>query len=312
MFPILPANSAAALSGNDEGIFAFGQSGPPTAFHDETNKVSNVGVVATGVTGVGTARGTVMATEYGGDKGIIAYGYLTQPGPTGFTAISNLVSNSGVMAADVAGVGTVRSAGAGCNYGGDKGIFSFGYNNVSSNPAPWSSLVSNVGVIASDVTFPGGVTARIQVAGCEYGTQTAIVGYGSDPARCAITNLISSAGVVVADQAAITGSARNAPAACSFGYDKGLFGYGQTTGGKSAVTNIVSNTGVVADDVSGVGTGRSDLGACEYGQDKGIFGFGYGASLTGVTNLISNLGVAATDVAAVGTARYEVAGCSFN
>tara|TARA_R100001143_G_C3324225_1_gene116277 strand:- start:5 stop:934 length:930 start_codon:yes stop_codon:yes gene_type:complete len=309
MFPIIPADSAAALSGNDEGIFCFGE-----PFTDATNKVSNVGVVASNVTGVGTARGSSMATEYGDDKGIVVYGYYTpQPGPTGFTAISNLVSNSGVVAADVAGVGTVRGNGGACNYGGDKGIFGFGYNNVSSNPAPWSSLVSNTGVVASDVSFPAGVTARIQNCGTEYGTQTAIFGYGSDPARCAITNLVSSAGVIAADQAATTGSARNAPAACSFGYDKGLFGYGQTTGGKTAVTNIVSNTGVVAADVSGVGTARSDLAACEYGQDKGIFGFGHSSSSpVGMTNLISNLGVAATDVAAVGTARATPSGCSFN
>ena len=311
MFPIIPANTVAtSVTLNDEGIFCFGQH---PGFFDETNKVSNVGVVATGVTGVGTGRSASIATEYGGDKGIIAYGYFSQPGPTGFTAISNLVSSSGVVAADVSGVDTVRGAGAGCEYGGDKGIFSFGYNNISSNPATWSSLVSIVGVIASDVSFAEGVTGRIQCTGCEYGTQTAIVGYGSAPARSAITNLISSVGVVVADQAATTGSARNAPAACSFGEDKGLFGYGQTTGGKTAITNIVSNTGVVASDVSGVGSARSDLGACEYGQDKGIFGFGHDtSSTTGVTNLISNQGVAATDVSAVGSARYDISGCSFN
>jgi hypothetical protein len=311
MFPIIPANTVAtSVTLNDEGIFCFGEE---PGFHDETNKVSNVGVVASAVTGVGTGRGASMGCEFGGDKGIIGYGYYTPQPVTGFTAISNLISSSGVVASDTSGVGTVRGYGGGCEYGGDKGIFGFGYNNISSNPLAVSNLVSNSGVIASDVSFAEGVTARIQVSACEYGTQTAIFGFGSISGRVSITNLVSSVGVIVADQTATTGSGRNASAACSFGEDKGLFGYGQTTGGKTAITNIVSNTGVVAADVSGVGTTRSDLAACEYGQDKGIFGFGHTASaVTGVTNLISNQGVAATDVSAVGTARSVPAGCSFN
>ena len=76
-----------------------------------TNLVSNVGVVATDVTGVGTAREKLAATQYGGDKGIFGYGLAGS-----ITAVSNLVSNSGVVATDVSGVGTTRSGLTACSY----------------------------------------------------------------------------------------------------------------------------------------------------------------------------------------------------
>ena len=72
--------------------------------------VSNVGVVAADVSGVGTARETCNAAcEYGQDKGIFGYG----GGPT---AVTNLVSNVGVVSADVTGVGTARHQAAACSY----------------------------------------------------------------------------------------------------------------------------------------------------------------------------------------------------
>ena len=74
-------------------------------------KASNVGVVATDTSGVGTARWGPMATQYGYDKGIFAYGYTG-----GNVSMSNLVSTSGVIASDVTGVGTARRAGAACSY----------------------------------------------------------------------------------------------------------------------------------------------------------------------------------------------------
>jgi hypothetical protein len=74
-----------------------------------TNLVSNIGVVATDTTGVGTARGsTLAAAGYGGDKAIFGFG---QKGSSPFyTAITNLVSNTGVVSADQAALtGTIRS-----------------------------------------------------------------------------------------------------------------------------------------------------------------------------------------------------------
>jgi hypothetical protein len=56
---------------NTEGIFGFGYGSSYTAV---TNLVSNVGVVGTDVTGVGTVRGHLAACGYGGDKGIFGFG----------------------------------------------------------------------------------------------------------------------------------------------------------------------------------------------------------------------------------------------
>ncbi len=98
MFPIIPANSATAASGpNDEGVFGFGNDGSGVV--SMTNLVSNTGVVASDVAGAGTARSSLMATEYGGDKGIFAYGYDGTP----YISVTNLVSNAGIVASVAAG-----------------------------------------------------------------------------------------------------------------------------------------------------------------------------------------------------------------
>ena len=79
-----------------------------------TNLVSNVGVVGTDVTGVGTGRKGLAAASYGGDKGAFSYG----DDGGGVTNIKNLVSNSGVVASDVTGAGgTARVYTAGAGYG---------------------------------------------------------------------------------------------------------------------------------------------------------------------------------------------------
>ena len=61
MFPIIPAAAAAGVSGNDEGIFGYGTTGSRVSM---TNLVSNTGVVATDVTGVGTGRNDPGACSY--------------------------------------------------------------------------------------------------------------------------------------------------------------------------------------------------------------------------------------------------------
>ena len=110
-----------------------------------TNLVSNVGVVSTDVTGVGTARTSLGACEYGGDKAIFGFGSAA-PGPV---SVSNLVSNAGVVATDVTGVGTARYGLSACDYGTDKGIFGFGF---TTSDVSMTNLVSNAGVVATDVT----------------------------------------------------------------------------------------------------------------------------------------------------------------
>ena len=288
-------------SGNDNGLFAFGQSAAPPPYYNVSNKVSNTGVVATDTSGVGTARGEgVCGTQYGGDKAIIGYGYTGSQ-----VSMTNLVSNAGVVGTDVTGVGTARQNLTCCSYGSDKGIFGYGY---TSTQVSMTNLVSNTGVVGTDVTGVG--TVRGWMASCEYGTDTAIFGFGSAvPGVTGVTNLVSNTGVVATDVSAV-GSARSGIGACSFGGDKGIFGCISSVD----VSNIVSNTGVVASDVTGVGTAAAQVNACEYGQDKGIFGFGQvsGPAATAITNLVSNTGVIATDTAGVGTTRKYLAGCSYN
>ena len=70
-----------------------------------TNLVSNTGVVATDITGVGTARNSLAAAGYGTDKALFGYG-----GTGTNTAVTNLVSNTGVVATDTTGVGTARNS----------------------------------------------------------------------------------------------------------------------------------------------------------------------------------------------------------
>ena len=291
-----------------EGIFGYGANSSWTKV-SMSNKVSSSGVVASDVSGVGTARSGISACEYGGDKGIFGFGYTNQFNT--FTAVTNLVSNTGVISSDVAGVGVAKNIGAACAYGGDKGIFGFGQDQTM-YPTAATKKVSNTGVVAADTAGVG--TARYTLAACEYGgdRDKGIFGYGyiSPSGHTSMTNLVSNTGVVATDTSGV-GHIRQSLSACGYGGDKGIFGYGNYGGGRS-MTNLVSNTGVVATDTTGVGTARYALAACEYGVDKGIFGYGSTNSMVSVTNLVSNAGVVSSDVTGVGTARYAPAACTFN
>jgi hypothetical protein len=191
--------------------------------------------------------------------------------------------------------------------GNDNGLFAFGQ---AAAPPPYynvSNKVSNTGVVATDTAGVG--TARGEgVQGTQYGSDTAIFGFGYTGSAVNMTNLVSNAGVVATDTTGV-GTARQNLAACSYGGDKGIFGYGYTSTYVS-MTNLVSNTGVMATDVTGVGTARGWMASCEYGGDKAIFGFG-SPGPTAVTNLVSNTGVVATDVSGVGTARSGLGACAY-
>ena len=82
-------------------------------------------------------------------KAIFGYGHVQNGGRT---AITNLVSNTGVVSSDTAGVGSVRGYLAACGYGTDKGIFGFGtitfYTSIT-------NLISNIGVVSTDVAGVG-------------------------------------------------------------------------------------------------------------------------------------------------------------
>jgi len=96
----------------------------------------------------------------------------------GFTgsnvSMTNLVNSSGVIAADVTGVGTARRGLAATSYGGDKAIFGYGYTG---SYVSLTNLVSNSGVVASDTTGIG--TARRYLDAVGYGGDKGIFGYGS-------------------------------------------------------------------------------------------------------------------------------------
>ena len=91
----------ASTYGGDKAIFCFG--GRNGANTNVKNLVSNLGVVASDASGVGTSRSELSGTNYGGDKGIVAYGSISNGVLTG---VSNLISNSGVVASDTSGVGS--------------------------------------------------------------------------------------------------------------------------------------------------------------------------------------------------------------
>ena len=294
------------LGGNNNGIFAYGYSdasGSPANI-SLSNLVSSSGVIATDVTGVGTARRELAACEYGGDKGIFGYGTTTPD-----VSLTNLVNSSGVVGSDVSGVGTARRDPAACGYGEDKGIF--GYGTTGSVTAV-TNLVSNSGVVATDTSGVG--TARAWLAACEYGGDKGIFGYGN-PSYKSMTNLVSNVGVVATDTTGV-GTGRADLAACGYDSDKGMFAYGNT-GSVQNISNLVSNVGVVATDTTGVGTAREQLMACEYGKNKAIFAYGHhapGGSPTylSMSNLVATSGVIASDVSGVGTVRKIGGACSYN
>jgi hypothetical protein len=105
---------AAAGYGTDKVIFGYGDTGSPTAI---TNLVSNSGVVASDTTGVGTTRLALAAAMYGDDKAIFGYGENTDLASGAGFSMTNLVSNTGVVAGNTTGVGTGRRRLAAASYG---------------------------------------------------------------------------------------------------------------------------------------------------------------------------------------------------
>jgi hypothetical protein len=107
---------AATGYGGDKAIFGFGQT--PTRV-SMTNLVSNTGVVASDTPGIGLVRTGLGASIYGGDKAIFSYGLTNgTPTPAAIIAgnVTNLVSNTGVVASDTPGVGTARHGLAAAGY----------------------------------------------------------------------------------------------------------------------------------------------------------------------------------------------------
>ena len=298
-----------ASSGIQKAIFGFGVTlsadGWTSSVTNATNLVSSSGVVASDTTGVGTARYSLAAASYGGDKAIFGFGLTTN--------ITNLVSNIGVVATDSTGVGTARYAVGATGYGDDKAIFGFGYTN--STYQNMTNLVSSSGVVSSDTTGVGSV--RYNPGAARFGsTGQAIFAFGSGSSyNFNASNLVSNVGVVGSDVTGV-GTYRTNLASAEYGGDKAIFGYGDP---RTSITNLVSNTGVVASDTTGVGTARQRLAAAGYGGDKAIFGFGfaeinYTYNGYNMTNLVSNTGVVASDTtnASGVTNKSQCAAASFS
>jgi hypothetical protein len=79
--------------------------------------------------------------------------------------MTNLVSNTGVVATDTTGVGSAREGSAAAGYGVDKAIFGYGYTSVEVSMV---NLVSNTGVVANDTLGVG--SARYYPAAAGYST----------------------------------------------------------------------------------------------------------------------------------------------
>ena len=101
--------------------------------------------------------GWTIVAPPAGNKAIFGYGQ---------GSITNLVSNTGVVATDTTGVGTGRYTLAAATYGNDKAIFGFGFISGVGDSAI-TNLVSNTGVVSSDVTGVG--SARGYLAAASYG-----------------------------------------------------------------------------------------------------------------------------------------------
>ena len=152
---------------------------------------------------------TDVPSRWENTQGIFGYGHASGSDQS----ITNLVSNTGVVATDTSGVGTARESLAACSYGTgyDKGIF--GYGRVSGAYTALTNLVSNTGVVATDTSGVG--TARRRLAATQYGGDKGIFGYGYTSSNVSMTNLVSSSGVVATDTTGV-GSARHYLAACSY------------------------------------------------------------------------------------------------
>ena len=114
----------------------------------------------------GIPSGTISLSNFygksnGTQRAIFGFGFI----PLISQNMTNLVSNTGVVATDTPGVGTARNYLAAAGYGGDKAIFGFG-----AIPAPTytsiTNLVSNTGVVAANT--PGVGTARFGLAAAGY------------------------------------------------------------------------------------------------------------------------------------------------
>lgn len=200
----------ASLYDRDKAIFAYGN--PRNSTITTKNLVTNTGTVATDSTGAGTPRQNAACSGYGGDKAIIGYGY-TDASTSNQSNLSNLITNTGAIATDTAGVGTARGYLAAATYDKDKGIFAYG-----TTPGPTylstANKVTNTGTVATDTTGVG--TARRAPCATTYGRDKVIFAYGYNGSYPTISNLVTNTGVIGTDNT-VLGSGRYGTAAAGYG-----------------------------------------------------------------------------------------------
>ena len=134
--------------------FCFGQVGG--SYLNTRNLVNYVGVVAADATGAGTGNNLQSGVKYGTTGTAVTFG---GDNAGGYANHTNLISNTGVTSSDVTAVSgvTARPYTGATSYGGDKGMFAFGYVG-SGTYVNYKNLVSNTGVLSADSSGAG--TAR--------------------------------------------------------------------------------------------------------------------------------------------------------
>jgi hypothetical protein len=262
------ASRGGGVYGGNKGAFAFGRSSTSGTTFTPSNAVdlfSDVGFWVSSSSGVGTAKWGVGSTSFNFNQQIIfPYGGTTSLST--YTNTSNIMSNTGVMASDVTGIGTLRNGYAGVQYGTTgTALIAFGVNNTTYYAT--KNLISNTGVIASDTTGVG--TVKSQNAGLVYSNAgAAVLAYGlaSGTTYSNNTNAVSSAGVISTDVTGV-GTARFGVAAVNYNNNAGMFAYGTSTGGTyNAIYNPLSSAGVISADQTITGsTARSNASGAGFG-----------------------------------------------
>ena len=323
-------HAAASFGGSyDSGLFAFGTDGtfakgPTDGVTYSTVIFGNTGTVKAFSTFFGTARKNLAATSFDG------YGPVAPPTPVdngkraifGFgdnevaqLSVTNQVSSTGLVSGDSTNTLPAMTQRAAAGYGGDKGIFGFGFTNSYQSI---TNLVSPTGVIA---TFTVGVgTPRRLLAAAGFGGDQAIFAFGTNGPSLSMSNLVSNTGVVGSDNLTV-GKPRDQLSAAGFGNDKAIFLQGHGPGSfadNTLITNIVSNTGVIGTDSIIINANLSHklTAAATFGYDKAIFGYGidvsYGGGPSNIVYRINNVGVFMIDSYTISMQRrYGLAASSY-
>ena len=327
--------SAAIPSRTGQGVFAFGFAvTPASTYYNIYNTLNNAGVIAINATQASaTTRHYAAGSRYGGDKGIAAFGLASSP--TLYLNKSNLISNTGVLAADTpTSTGQFRGGCAGATYG-SSGQALIGYGTGPAGYYRDWNYITNTGVVEANAPSVFGDQYQAYVSAAEYGSDKVIFAYGisDNPSLNTYSNektLVSNTGVLNPYLVG-GGSRRYQTAGAGYGGDKAIFAYGSNLSIAAPaskylnVYNLVSAIGDIAANAGNAGMPRQGVGAATYGSptaDRAVFAYGYGSpSPTGATptlayrnikNMVTNTGVlAADDPSAVGTARSGVTGVGF-